>query len=52
MINIVQEHEDHEVTEGSLIGDPLVLVWSSSVVVHVVSSCQVELPSTTVLGPA
>ena len=52
MVNIVQEHQDREVPEGSLVGDLPVLVLSGSVVMHIVFSCQVELPSTDILGPA
>ena len=52
MIYVVREHENREVLEGSFIGDPAVLRLSGGVVAYIIFGCQMELPSTTVLGPA
>ena len=52
VVYVVREHQNREVPEGSFIGDPLVLRLSGGVVAYINFGCQVELPSTAVLGLA
>ena len=43
MVDVMGEHQDHEVSESSLVGEPLVLGLSGGVVTHIVFSSKVEL---------
>ena len=52
VVYVVTEHQNREVPEGSFIGDLPVLRLSGGVVEYIIFGCQVELPSTTLLGPA